>query len=235
MSLDLSSILLLTPTKSLLLDVTRGGEEGNDQDDEGGGGLCVICMNDLEEDAVFNPACNHSYCLICIQDLFKERYGFEEESEAPNGKAGAGGAEGTCPGCNAKLKMRNLKPVGGTKGTKTQRLKEMVKLENTEDSVSYWNELEEDAKRKSAKTKAKEKEKESTMMKEGGFLLSTKVRALVRDLKTIAETDSSTKSLVFSQFTMCLDLIELCLKKERLQFIRLDGKEAAPYDTCSLT
>ena len=120
--------------------------------------------------------------------------------------------------------------------SKTQRLKEMVKLENTEDSVSYCNELEEDAKRKSAKTKEKEKEKEkekgSTMMKEGGFLLSTKVRALVRDLKTIAETDSSAKSLVFSQFTMCLDLIELCLKKERLEFIRLDGKEAAPYDTC---
>ncbi len=45
--------------------------------------------------------------------------------------------------------------------------------------------------------------------------------ALVEDLQQMKESGS--KSLIFSQFTQMLDLIEVALKNARIKFTRLDG------------
>ena len=53
------------------------------------------------------------------------------------------------------------------------------------------------------------------------FLKSTKLIALVEQLKALEETGD--KSIVFSQFTSFLDLVEVVLKQENIEFVRLDG------------
>jgi SNF2 family DNA or RNA helicase len=53
------------------------------------------------------------------------------------------------------------------------------------------------------------------------FKNSTKLNALVEQLKELAPTGD--KSIVFSQFTSFLDLVEVALKHENIEFVRLDG------------
>lgn len=54
--------------------------------------------------------------------------------------------------------------------------------------------------------------------------LSFQLDALIGALCAIRDKDPSTKSLVVSQFTSFLDVIEKALKKEDLSFVRLDGR-----------
>ena len=52
---------------------------------------------------------------------------------------------------------------------------------------------------------------------------SAKIAALVTHLKQIRRTSPGMKSVVFSQFTSFLDLIEPALSREGIQFLRFDG------------
>uniref|UniRef100_A0A7S0CPX5 Uncharacterized protein n=1 Tax=Amorphochlora amoebiformis TaxID=1561963 RepID=A0A7S0CPX5_9EUKA len=61
----------------------------------------------------------------------------------------------------------------------------------------------------------------NTKLKSGDdFKHSTKTRQLVQELKALKKCD---KSVVFSQWTSMLDLIEATLKNEKITFVRLDG------------
>jgi DNA repair protein RAD5 len=53
---------------------------------------------------------------------------------------------------------------------------------------------------------------------------SSKTRRLMEELQRIrASSDPKAKSIVFSQWTAMLDLLEIPLKKEGMNFLRLDG------------
>ncbi|KAF2666961.1 DNA repair protein, RAD5 [Microthyrium microscopicum] len=55
---------------------------------------------------------------------------------------------------------------------------------------------------------------------------STKISALLTELKKLRVQDPMTKSVVFSQFTSFLDLIEPALKRDHIAFLRFDGTMA---------
>ncbi|WVO16207.1 hypothetical protein L204_103878 [Cryptococcus depauperatus] len=55
------------------------------------------------------------------------------------------------------------------------------------------------------------------------FISSTKLKALVRKLSEMEQEDPTAKTLVFSQFTSFLDLIETSLTKEGIRWLRFDG------------
>jgi DNA repair protein RAD5 len=57
---------------------------------------------------------------------------------------------------------------------------------------------------------------------------STELDALVRHLRLLCEQEPLTKSVVFSQFTSFLDIVERTLKHEKVQFLRLDGTTSQP-------
>ena len=59
--------------------------------------------------------------------------------------------------------------------------------------------------------------------KEQNWNTSSKIEALLQELISIWEKDPSTKSIVFSQWTSMLDLVELPLQKMGIKFVRLDG------------
>lgn len=55
----------------------------------------------------------------------------------------------------------------------------------------------------------------------GGYRSSAKIDAMIRHIRDYRKEKH--KTVVFSQFTGFLDLIELALKKEGFSFVRLDG------------
>jgi len=56
-----------------------------------------------------------------------------------------------------------------------------------------------------------------------GLTGSAKTQALLTHLKSLRRSDPSTKSVVFSQFTSFLDLIEPALTRDHIPFLRFDG------------
>ncbi|KAF1960897.1 hypothetical protein CC80DRAFT_532445 [Byssothecium circinans] len=56
-----------------------------------------------------------------------------------------------------------------------------------------------------------------------GITGSAKTQALLTHLKRIRREDSSTKSVVFSQFTSFLDLIQPALDRDHIPYLRFDG------------
>jgi DNA repair protein RAD5 len=59
-----------------------------------------------------------------------------------------------------------------------------------------------------------------------GSAESAKIAGLMEHLKHLRKEDSLAKSVIFSQFTSFLDLIEPALTRDRIHFLRLDGSMA---------
>ncbi|KAI9678672.1 MAG: DNA helicase rad5 [Caeruleum heppii] len=64
---------------------------------------------------------------------------------------------------------------------------------------------------------------------------SAKIAALTVALRQIRTIDPSTKSVVFSQFTSFLDLIEPALRRDNIPYLRFDGSMAQKARTTILT
>ena len=56
------------------------------------------------------------------------------------------------------------------------------------------------------------------------FVMSTKLEQLVTILHRTSDEDAEAKTVVFSQFTSMLDLVELVLHNENMSYLRYDGK-----------
>ena len=63
----------------------------------------------------------------------------------------------------------------------------------------------------------------SISLRRTGAEPSAKIAALARHLKQLRKEGPTTKSVVFSQFTSFLDLIEPALTRDRIPFVRFDG------------
>ncbi|KAJ7642840.1 SNF2 family N-terminal domain-containing protein [Mycena rosella] len=75
----------------------------------------------------------------------------------------------------------------------------------------------------------------SVLLRKNDFRSSTKLDALVANLRKLREQDPCFRAVVFSQFTSFLDLIQAVLKRERFEQYRFDGsmdvkKRAAALD-----
>lgn len=53
---------------------------------------------------------------------------------------------------------------------------------------------------------------------------STKIEALLEELTCLQQEDHAIKSIVFSQFTQFLDLVEWCLQRNGIRCVKLDGR-----------
>ncbi|THV06582.1 hypothetical protein K435DRAFT_645293 [Dendrothele bispora CBS 962.96] len=61
------------------------------------------------------------------------------------------------------------------------------------------------------------------VLRRNDFIMSTKLTALLQNLRRLREQDPSYKAVVFSQFTSFLDLIEMALEREKIDKYRYDG------------
>lgn len=55
---------------------------------------------------------------------------------------------------------------------------------------------------------------------------SAKTNRLMAELRRLREEDPKTKCVIFSQWTLMLDLVEIPLGMDGFQFLRLDGTSA---------
>ncbi|OCK82335.1 hypothetical protein K432DRAFT_402989 [Lepidopterella palustris CBS 459.81] len=74
-----------------------------------------------------------------------------------------------------------------------------------------------------------------TSLRRIGASGSAKTQALLTHLKAIRRNDPTMKSVVFSQFTSFLDLIEPALNRDRIPFLRFDGSMAHKQRAAVLT
>ncbi|KAI0334349.1 hypothetical protein GY45DRAFT_1318351 [Cubamyces sp. BRFM 1775] len=63
----------------------------------------------------------------------------------------------------------------------------------------------------------------SVTLRRNDFRSSTKLEALVQDLRRLRDQDPCFRAVVFSQFTSFLDLIQIVLERENLVWYRFDG------------
>ncbi|QRV83192.1 hypothetical protein RhiJN_11208 [Ceratobasidium sp. AG-Ba] len=75
---------------------------------------------------------------------------------------------------------------------------------------------------------------QKSVTSKGEFKSSTKIDALLRNLREIREKDPSFRAIVFSQFTSFLDIIQKALAIEGLDSLRLDGTMTQQQRTNSL-
>jgi len=61
------------------------------------------------------------------------------------------------------------------------------------------------------------------ILRRNDFRSSTKLEALVQNLSRLRDQDPCFRAVIFSQFTSFLDLIEVVLQRERLDWYRFDG------------
>ncbi|KAL6065606.1 putative global transactivator [Balamuthia mandrillaris] len=243
-----SLLLIRNSDKENVLDEEEEEEEEEATMGEAGNGgvdLCYICYSNFEED-VMETSCGHRFCKECIENWLIEGRG----KEGAGGEEMEG--EGRCPirSCGRKLTLKTLKNVSQQQqqieeerrrnnrieeaergATPTTPLKALLLKRNS----SFWNANEEERKQR------RQEEGEGESEEEFHFLRSTKIAALIQELhrhcssrremedrkdSSVSASLSSSppeKCLVFSQFTMCLDLIELALQQEGFHYVRLDG------------
>lgn len=65
-------------------------------------------------------------------------------------------------------------------------------------------------------------------------LKSTKTKAILRLLLEIKQKDAKQKTIVFSQFTMFLDMLEIILDNAGVNFVRLDGSMSSAERTSAI-
>ncbi|KAF7310688.1 DNA repair protein [Mycena chlorophos] len=63
----------------------------------------------------------------------------------------------------------------------------------------------------------------AAILRKNDFRSSTKLEALIQNLRKLREQDPCFRAVVFSQFTSFLDLIQIILKREHFEHYRFDG------------
>jgi len=169
-----------------------------------------VCFSELEG-GMMGPECGHKYCHECIV-TYLEKW-CEAEGLCSNGDD----LEGKCPhfSCQVRLRLSTLTSVARSDWvTQTTPLREMARGVERKHEELFGGSTAEDAENDSRI--------EGT---DDAFLQSTKIAALMEALREAqGELGGPTvKSLVFSQFTMCLDLVAISLARAGFNYVRLDG------------
>ncbi|KAG0286167.1 hypothetical protein BGZ98_005196, partial [Dissophora globulifera] len=168
-------------------------ESGNDQ--------CNYCFHSVTQTPIVTR-CEHIYCPECVKRLSPIAFMLIQKGNANVSVAPELKTDMTCPQCTAVLKPVDLIQI----------------QDDTEDGVAA-----------TVTGGAGPGCHARTRTDENGVLIhSTKVKALIDDLVQVGEISRRTgeplvKSVVFSQWTSMLDLIEDGLRENNIKFTRLDG------------
>ncbi|KAF9429063.1 hypothetical protein BGZ76_001870 [Entomortierella beljakovae] len=164
---------------------------------DSGNDQCNSCFNSFSATPVVSR-CEHIFCPDCVKKLNPLTFMLIQRSNANVSVAQGLQIDFACPQCSSILR-----PV---------------------DLIQIQDDTEGGAVIAGPKSDHIHTRKDDN----GAFIHSTKVKALLEDLVHASETSKKTgepllKSVVFSQWTSMLDLIEDGLRENNIKFTRLDG------------
>ncbi|BFZ60574.1 hypothetical protein YB2330_001613 [Saitoella coloradoensis] len=217
---------------------------------------CSVCMELPQEALVIHP-CGHFFCRECIVSIC-------ETQSAEAIAAGDEGRKGKCPTCRGVLDTKKLVSLnkvreihGSTLGSESQAMDDLLGLKGDDDDEDNWGSQAEesdgefdDRKPKKSKGKGKAKAVEQPKQKSrknqhkewleeikkaGHWYSSAKIDKCVEILNETRGNDYTEKSIVFSQFTSFLDLLEFELTKHGFDPIRYDGSMNAGQRTAAIS
>eukprot|EP01054_Gregarina_sp_Poly1_P009234 Gregarina_sp_Poly_1__9233@NODE_56_length_17373_cov_108_729111_g48_i0_p1_GENE_NODE_56_length_17373_cov_108_729111_g48_i0NODE_56_length_17373_cov_108_729111_g48_i0_p1_ORF_typecomplete_len1490_score218_94SNF2_N/PF00176_23/8_2e28SNF2_N/PF00176_23/2e31Helicase_C/PF00271_31/4_7e15zfRING_2/PF13639_6/3_1e09ResIII/PF04851_15/0_0035ResIII/PF04851_15/0_055ResIII/PF04851_15/5_1e02zfPARP/PF00645_18/7_1e08zfC3HC4/PF00097_25/8_4e08zfC3HC4_2/PF13923_6/5_3e03zfC3HC4_2/PF13923_6/5_9e07zfRING_UBOX/PF13445_6/1_6e05 len=160
---------------------------------------CSICVEDIDKAEQVTSNCGHAFHRLCIQEFIQS---------APEGSSLG------CPQCYASLTVdlnANSASVSFRSRTVTETEYSSDKSRDASESLQQTQQLVKKSKSILSRIKASE------------FQSSTKIEVLVDELETAFEEDPTCKSIVFSQFTSMLELIEFRLKRQNISCVKLTG------------
>ncbi|CAG7847334.1 DNA repair protein RAD5 [Serendipita indica DSM 11827] len=177
---------------------------------------CPICM-EICDPPVLSPLCMHSMCMGCITDHLSKCLAKKEE--------------GSCPICRkGPLHVQDLVEVLRTKKAKGSAASdsspepEVTRRRSPSHTDEDATMLEQEMIESDGDPDEPMRETSvEVIFRKNNFQSSTKLDALLRDLRRLREQDSTFRAIVFSQFTGFLDLIEIALERDRFPWYRLDG------------
>ncbi|KAF1989864.1 DNA repair protein rad5 [Aulographum hederae CBS 113979] len=185
---------------------------------------CPICSEEPMNDQTVT-GCWHSACKKCLLDYIDHQ---KNKNEVPR-----------CFNCRADLNTRDVfevvrhDVVAGDdkthlfrkKGERTEEKGVVKKKEAEKDqqAIPVKNEEPSDAPIKDESIPIDPSSQPQVSLRRLGSSSSAKISALLSHLKQERREAPATKSVVFSQFTSFLDLIEPALTRDRIPFLRFDG------------
>ncbi|KAL7564161.1 hypothetical protein ACA910_021136 [Epithemia clementina (nom. ined.)] len=182
---------------------------------------CPICLeNPRIEDAVLTP-CAHIYCKSCLVGVLLENA--DDKQKSIKASLSFHCPDGTCPICSCKIEAKKIIAL--------------TKLDNGEFTTYYLTSSKPVAAAAAVKPEPVVKRglrdtQEGNAGSSARLVLesymqgndSSKMIAVLKELYAVWELDPGSKVIVFSQFLGFLDLLEVRLQKEGIDFSRLDGK-----------
>lgn len=173
---------------------------------------CPICA----EEPMMEPAvtgCWHSACKQCLFDYIQHQ---KDKQELP-----------LCFNCREPINQRDIFEI----------VREEV-ADNTDGGIESSSEDLYSATppdSTSPNTNVTKSSPPKISLRRIGTSSSAKIAALITHLKAIRSTSSTTKSVVFSQFTSFLDLIGPALTQARIPFLRFDGTMSQKVRASTIT
>ncbi|ORZ01965.1 SNF2 family N-terminal domain-domain-containing protein [Lobosporangium transversale] len=162
---------------------------------------CPICYEELA-DGVLMP-CMHSACRSCILDYLQR---LDNKGEM-----------GECPICRKGPITEDSLIEYTTLSVSDSIPSDAKEEEEKRSGFVAGNVLDAGAETNGGRV---------VQIRRNNFKSSAKLEALMKHLNELRKTEPKTKSVVFSQFTGMLDLVEKILERDGFQFLRLDGSHS---------
>lgn len=199
--MDLQSLIERFEADEEEQDVSRFGTHVLKQIQDEANSECPICLEEpMEEQAV--TGCWHSACKKCLLDYIEKETGKGEIAR--------------CFNCREPINARDVfEVVRHDDDNDTDPLSASLSFESKASEIDDLYSV--------SDTSTPTNSKARVSLRRVNQLSSAKISTLLLHLKHIKRTEPMSKSVVFSQFTSFLDLLEPVLRSNSILYLRFDG------------
>lgn len=190
---------------------------------------CALCYDTISTSTTILVPCGHFYCGECLIQAIETRSGNEDEENSPK-----------CPGCRAQFdpaKCINLnhfraahcpEELNDIPTTESESEDEDDADVEPQDSSNALVQRKAKKKGKSARRTAQADElatrfRKAYKLEVSSFAPTIKIETILKLLLETKTNRPGEKTILFSQFTSFLDLVQIAVKDKGLSFLRYDG------------
>jgi len=179
---------------------------------------CAICLETPRIDEAVLTPCAHVFCRTCLVSALREKASNEEAKDRTKISSIVQCPDGLCPTCMEKVEAKRIvaftKSCTGDGAALTSKFLSEMKP----------------ASRTSIKQEVRETKEGNPFAVARQILAnavsgteSSKMRAVLNELKSVWKIDPGSKVLIFSHYLGFLDLLEQQMSNNDISFFRLDG------------